>query len=270
MCSGGPGTKEDPEPASRKRAALLSASLSSYLPETPTLALALVHLVLGFLFSGASQAAVTARSQDCGSWRWELAAPGDTEAQTGSLDREAGLWVETGLRDDCQVCQVGLWCRWGPATWRYLPGQAVLPCLVPADRGTEVQHDHAGGGGEEGGSQDLEELSHCGGTEALGRAFPSGSRRADQTGLGGKGGDQPGPALPGPAQGRLPQLTCRLQGATAGLHATAPAARSCLCNKCHVCILAHHPQWPAPLDRPAAPNFPRGSPAHPAQVSSLQ
>ena len=115
---------------------------------------------------------MTARSQDCGSWRWELAAPGDTDAQTGSLDREAGLWVETGLRDDCQVCQVGLWCRWGPATWRCRPGQALLPCLVPADRGTEVQHDHARGGGEEGGSQDLEELSPCGGTEALGRAFP--------------------------------------------------------------------------------------------------
>lgn len=62
LCSGGPGTKEDPEPASRKRAALLSASLRSHLPETPTLALALVHLVLAFLFCGASQAGVTARS----------------------------------------------------------------------------------------------------------------------------------------------------------------------------------------------------------------
>lgn len=103
-----------------------------------------------------------------------------------------------------------------------------------------------------------------------------GSRRADQTGLGGKGGDQPGPALPGPAQGRLPLLTCRLKGATAGLHAAALAARSCLCNKCHVCILAHHPQWPAPPDRPAAPNrwepenLPRRNPAHRTQVSSLQ
>ena len=103
LCSGGPGTKGDPEPASRKHAALLSASLSSYLPETPTLALALVHLVLGVLFSGASQAAVTARSQDCGRWRWELAAPGDTDAQTGSLDREAGCgWRPEIGRASCR------------------------------------------------------------------------------------------------------------------------------------------------------------------------
>lgn len=161
LCSGGPGTKEDPEPASRKCAALLSASLRSHLPETPTLALALVHLVLAFLFCGASQAAVTAISQDCGSWRWELAAPGDTEAQTGSLDLEAGLWVGTGLGDDCQVCQVGLRCMWGPATWRHPLGQALLPGLVPGDKGTEVQHDHAWGGGEGGrepGSRRTESL----------------------------------------------------------------------------------------------------------------
>lgn len=69
--------------------------------------------------------------------------------------------------------------------------------------------------------------------------------RADRT-LGKGGEDQPGPALPGSAWGRLPLLTGRLRGATAGLHAAASASRYCLCNKCHVCILAHHPQWPAP------------------------
>lgn len=90
--------------------------------------------------------------------------------------------------------------------------------------------------------------------------------RADRT-LGRGREDQLGQALP--------LLTCRLKGATAGLHAAAPAARSCLCNKCHVCILAHHPEWPAPRARRAAPslqgpeNLQLGRPAHQAQVSSL-
>lgn len=51
------------------RAALPSPSLCSHLSVTPALALALIHLVLAFPFCGARQAAVIARSQDCGSWR---------------------------------------------------------------------------------------------------------------------------------------------------------------------------------------------------------
>lgn len=94
--------------------------------------------------------------------------------------------------------------------------------------------------------------------------------RPDRTlGKGKRRAAWPGPAWP--PRGSLPPLPCRLEGAAAGLHAAAPAAHSCLCNKCHVCILAHHPQWPAPQDRRLAPNLrvpenlPLGRPAHQAQ-----
>ena len=109
--------------------------------------------------------------------------------------------METGLRDDCQVCQVGLWCRWGPATWWYRPGQALLPCLVPADRGTEAQHDHAWGGGEEGGSQDLEVLSPCGGTEAWGEPSRMGAGEQTKQDLGVR--EETSPARPCPARPRV-------------------------------------------------------------------
>lgn len=84
-------------------------------------------------------------------------------------------------------------------------------------------------------------------TESVGLLCRS---RTDQTGPWSRGGeDQPGLALPSLARWRLPLLSCRLKGAAAGLHTAASAARSCLCNKCHVCILAHHLQWPVPRDQ---------------------
>lgn len=66
--------------SSKKLAALPSPPLCPHLLVTPALALALVHLLLAFP-SVVPQAAVTARPQDYGSWKWELAASGHPDTQ---------------------------------------------------------------------------------------------------------------------------------------------------------------------------------------------
>lgn len=110
--------------------------------------------------------------------------------------------------------------------------------------------------------------------EAMGRASCAGEEASQDLGLGRRRPAQPGWARPCLREAASAH-TCRPKGATAGLHAATPSAHSCLCNKCHVCMLAHHPRFPAPLDRREAPSLQgpedvqHGSPAHPTLVSSF-
>ena len=87
------------------------------------------------------------------------------------------------------VVQVGASCM-------EVSGQALFPGLVPGDRGTEVKHEHAWGRGGTGARISRNQVPGVGRRPSLLR----GSRRADQTGLGGEGGGQRDPALPGPAR----------------------------------------------------------------------